>query len=169
MPRGRLPVYPDADCEIGLRLYNEGMPWPEVAEVTGVPWAVLRDRAHVRGWHVKHRIRRARAARLRMSTDPVDLSYLAAMIDGEGHICRRAPERGRQAAYTVGISNLSTDLMDWLAQMGGTITQHPTSGVYVWKTSARRDVQRLLRSVLPYLKIKTAKARAALAELDAAP
>lgn len=164
MASGRLPVYSDTNCAEGLRLYNTGMTWQVAGERVGVPWQVLRDRARVRGWKVNGRKRRPRAQRLVLPTAETDLAYLAAMIDGEGHISRRDGERGRLPHYSVGISNTSVALIEWLATFGGGISR--STNCLRWQVSSTRDVLALLQATLPYMRIKQAKARRAIRELE---
>jgi hypothetical protein len=105
--------------------------------------------------------------------------YLAAMIDGEGHIgitkgCRyeinKDGVRTKYPAYTlqISVSNNSVALMRYLIQhFGGVFYIHKRSNPnarigYIWQPKGLKNKETLLLSVLPYLVIKPEQAKLAL-------
>lgn len=93
-----------------------------------------------------------------------DLGYLAAMIDGEGHICRiLGPPRN---AVRVGVTNTEKGVIDWLHGLGGNVYSYlPHDGRkrrYEWAVLGRLDALKLLQTVGPRLKIKRDQAEEAI-------
>jgi hypothetical protein len=97
-----------------------------------------------------------------------EAAYLAAMVDGEGYI--HINPKGRRI-IRVSVANTSAELMDWLRSIGGYVTSNRHSYsperksqkiVYAWHTSSWRTCANVLRQILPYMIIKTAKANTAI-------
>jgi hypothetical protein len=121
---------------------------------------------------------RAKDARLRPVWDSAhkldrasktDLAYIAAIVDGEGSILHLSP--GRQSPFwVVKVGMTDRPVIEWLHKFGGTFNVTPSKRghktIYGWNVSRQLDVQALLTAVLPYLKVKRARAREALVELD---
>jgi hypothetical protein len=106
-------------------------------------------------------------------------SYLAGLIDGEGHIgitkgCRYWRNKDgvetKYPAYSLQISvaNNSSSLMTFLIKhFGGVYYTHTRINPnardgYTWQPKGAKNKEALLLAVLPYLVIKTAQAKMAL-------
>jgi hypothetical protein len=104
--------------------------------------------------------------RLVLPTDPGEIGYLAGLLDGEGTLTvRRNGAGGKWKTHEVVIFNNDFRLMDWLAGMGGTIYRRENRATslgratqFAWQVRRQADVIVLLETLLPYLKIKRAKA-----------
>jgi hypothetical protein len=100
-------------------------------------------------------------------TNQVDLVYLAALVDTEGHIS--IYERSRRAV-TIGVCNTHEPVMRWLESLGG--TNYCVSGrdpshkpIWRWQLQRRRDVLAMLEAIRPYMRIKGERADEAIAFL----
>lgn len=101
-----------------------------------------------------------------------DLSYIAAMIDGEGSITISKLERG---GYVSGISiaNKCLSMLEWIKsriKRGGISPkspESPDSTCYSLKIARNSDQIALLEAVMPYLKVKHRRAEFALDFLKA--
>lgn len=106
-------------------------------------------------------------------------SYLAGLIDGEGHIgitkgCRyenhKDGTRTKYPAYSLQVSifNNYLPLMKYLIEhFGGVYYIHTRSNPrakngYIWQPKGSRNKEKLLLAILPYLIIKTEQAKMAL-------
>lgn len=105
-------------------------------------------------------------SRLRIPDDPAVRAYLAGLLDGEGCITiRPAPKRSVQ----VQIANTDESLMRWLEGFGGFVysqryeNRRGAACKHSWQINSRRDVSAFLTALLPYMRIKTEKARRAIA------
>lgn len=100
--------------------------------------------------------------------EPVELAYVAGLIDGEGCIhleCSRTTYRPR---VSVGMSQPALPLLKELqAEWGGTLYQARIqtakwAAAWTWHTGGP-EAARLLRATQPYLRLKREQAREALA------
>ncbi len=93
--------------------------------------------------------------------------YLAGILDGEGHIDRRAFKNGRGKAYIYSrISVMQKDMRicNWLKEnFEGTITNNhnQTGNCHRWEIKGSQAIE-LIRKVYPYLLIKREQADKAL-------
>lgn len=169
---GKRPArkYSDTQIRRAVTLVNEGAFWSEAAASIGMSEDALRTRARkmqlpVRKGHLSSK----RLSVLTMPTAPSDLGYLAALIDGEGHICI---ENGQHRSVLVGVTNTDRGLLAMLEGIGGKVSwKTPTAidGRYgskpcaTWQLRQRNDVLDLLTHIEPYMRIKQQKARDAIA------
>jgi hypothetical protein len=98
-----------------------------------------------------------------------ELAYLAGIIDGEGCISRLS--RARPRRWTVTVGSTSTELMDWLAAIGGKVHARRANALsrlplFAWEVISWRNVHLLLISVRPYMIVKRNRADEAIAELS---
>jgi hypothetical protein len=112
--------------------------------------------------------------------DPAILGYLAAMIDGEGHIImsKRGPKR-KLPYPMVGITNTDPRLIEWLLQFGGAAYRNRREGTaspfgsvkdcFQWIVSKQTEVYAFLVAIRPFLVIKQDRADAMLADLRLRP
>lgn len=98
-------------------------------------------------------------------------SYVAGILDGEGTICLyhiKNKEAWQHSGLQVGIYGTSLKLMRWLiSNFGGkfnvrTKTKLSKKIQYVWNPSGRKNREKFLLGILPYLVIKTEQAKLAL-------
>ena len=104
---------------------------------------------------------------------PVELSYLAGFIDGDGFIiahsyCPRKNSQFHQYNLTVGAVNTNKEVLDWIKKnFGGCIQTRKVKDVlkhkvsYSWRLQSKK-AEKLLKHIYPYLKIKKPQARVAL-------
>jgi hypothetical protein len=99
--------------------------------------------------------------------DAVQLAYVAGLVDGEGCIhleCSRTTYRPR---VTVGMSEIALPLLTELREeWGGSLYLQRKqtakwAAAWTWHTGGP-EAARLLRSIRPHLRLKTAQAEAAL-------
>ena len=93
----------------------------------------------------------------------VDTAYAAGFFDGEGYIYNQYLRKRNYTSHRVVIRQVNRAPLDWLRERwGGHIglerRQPPQSDIYRWSLEARRG-RAFLRDVLPYLKVKQAKAQ----------
>jgi hypothetical protein len=97
---------------------------------------------------------------LTLPDDPVILAYLAGLIDGEGSIMFLNKH------WCVKIGMTDEPVIRWLADFGGLFSIEkrppPRKTPYYWSVHRRHDVLHLLRALLPYLRVKRAKAQQVL-------
>jgi hypothetical protein len=110
-------------------------------------------------------------------TDPAELSYIAAMIDGEGCLTFSS-RRGRKHQTTypcLWIANTDARLMTWLTKkVGGRVYRVPRTNPrwkmgYQWGLTRQAHLILLLEAVIPYLLLKRDKAEAIVADLKQRP
>jgi hypothetical protein len=153
----------------GVRLLNEGWSWVEAARQAGVDKHTLRARAQ----QADYQIRRGRSIAAPRWERPceTDLAYLAAFLDGEGHITIYGEDRLAvpKRQVVVGITNTHKPTMEWLAAMGGCKPRIKKSEgrlgtvpCYYWQMTARLDALAFLEAVVPYMRIKRTKALQAI-------
>lgn len=98
---------------------------------------------------------------------PVQVGYLAGILDGEGSI------QIRGTTVTVSIANTSDALIAWLLQLGGASYPQKTAEgrrpVWRWQLRMRTAVHALLQQVEPHLIVKRERAQQALAMIDSLP
>jgi hypothetical protein len=92
-----------------------------------------------------------------------DKAYLAGIIDGEGTIHATINDSGAMTSW-IAVYNTDKDLMDWIEEtfiVGGVYQvkrrQKHWKTSYVWKCNGRAGAS-VLKAVLPYLRVKKAKA-----------
>ena len=106
-------------------------------------------------------------------SEQTNWSYLAGLLDGEGHISLLKNRPHRQAegfvlTLEIGITNRSLPLMKWLIQKFGGVYYHRSSDNpnwadrYDWSPKGRKNREELLLGILPYLLIKREQALVAL-------
>lgn len=102
---------------------------------------------------------------------PTDAAYMAAMIDGEGHISVRFRHKDHsncsRPSVFLGITNTYIPLMDWLIKTTGAGKMYRNCAghnkpCFTWKTGTRAAVV-ILSQVLPYMIEKKSRAEAAIA------
>lgn len=109
----------------------------------------------------------ARQSPLRRELSDTELAYIAAILDGEGHITVIKSNR-RNTPYPlytprVGVTNQSEALIQWLDErIAWTIRDlKPTKGEWGWAyrpAIVGHGVQHLLRPLVPYLVVKRRQA-----------
>lgn len=109
-----------------------------------------------------------RLSLLRLPSDAVELAYLAGLFDGEGSVFRHKTTK----AWRVVITSTHLPLAIWLGGLGGTVrpkTRYSSrhSPAYDWYLERGSDALMFLEAVRPYLRIKDARADAAMADLRA--
>src|SRR5215469_13265102 len=103
----------------------------------------------------------------------IDIAYAAGLFDGEGSITigRRKTKGARKPTYFVEIlmGNTSLSVLEWMKQkFGGRIThnggnRHNENHRQAWRWMAStRQAGRVLRLLLPFLKIKEKQAKLAI-------
>lgn len=119
--------------------------------------------------------RHIRAVHVFPPADPMEIVYLAAMIDAEGCITRNS--KVTTCTWQVVITNTSPELRSWLEQFGGAVydlgrsrsekaKRNGWKKQYEWHVTSAWNVYRLLRVVRPYLKIKGGRADEAMADIE---
>ena len=95
--------------------------------------------------------------------------YIAGILDGEGYITNN------YSNYTIGVGMTEKKLIAWLyKKLGGSFylakRQKGKSGLnkqmYVWKINGMKQVRSFLAAMLPYLKVKSIRARQIIKEID---
>jgi hypothetical protein len=89
----------------------------------------------------------------------IELSYLAGMIDGEGHFYKPSVKNGRGVAYpqarllfVQSVKNNGLELCEWAKErFGGGITL--TNDLYRWQVTGKAAVT-LAQALQPYLIVK---------------
>lgn len=109
--------------------------------------------------------RRLRESRLHLPTDPVALSYLAGLFDGEGCITKYASNNN----WVVQIGMTDREVVEYLASLGGSMRvetkRPPRLTLYRWRLLAQAETQEFLTAILPFMRVKRARAEIALDEL----
>lgn len=154
-----------------LELVNNGQYWKAAATSIGMSHDAFRKRARRLGCGVVFRrgcLKAKAPLRIKLPNDRAEIGYLAAMVDGEGHIIIH---EGHRKQVFVGISNTDENLMKWLASIGGAISKKSKNKLsrkicYTWTVCARRDTEVFLRAIEPFLKIKRSKALNGLRALE---
>jgi hypothetical protein len=158
----------------------------------GATWAELGERyGHIDGRNFRYLfdarnyplVRRSpgRSLKLRVvvPTDPAQLGYIAAMIDGEGHItCVTTREAQGRVGWRLAVTNTDKGLMDWLALAvpGSLVTSKRMRHMpkwpgerlpcYEWRVGSLEDMRAVLAAIEPYLVIKGDRARRAIAAIS---
>lgn len=86
------------------------------------------------------------------------LAYIAGILDGEG--CISLSQKG---AWTVQVGMVDQPLIEFLGTIGGTVRREDRTAkgcqlLYRWRLLAAEDVRGFLVAVLPYLRVKRARA-----------
>jgi hypothetical protein len=117
-----------------------------------------------RGEHLPAVRARQQAPPLALPSSEADLGYLAALLDREGIISLATYGE----YWRVRVSNTDTEIIDWLATIGGTTSRQSQGNnrkdMWLWTLADQEDVHDLLSAVLPYLKTSTKRAEALEAE-----
>lgn len=101
----------------------------------------------------------------RLNLRPMELGYIAGMLDGEGHI--RLRYSNGQWSLETAIANTHRPVLDWIKKrIGGVVVSKAVKNprakpCWAWRASVRLSL-RLLQSVGPALKIKRRHAQLAL-------
>lgn len=107
---------------------------------------------------------------------PEALAYYAGLFDGEGTFRWPGSTRGLRVQLKLEISDEAV-VLDMLRDLGGTtsrprhdkretVSGRPRATMYYWYVSACDEVEGVLRTLLPYLRVKRASAERALAILE---
>lgn len=99
-------------------------------------------------------------------SDKTKYSYLAGIIDGEGCLTIGAGRKGNVINYNsvIMIASTSEKLIKWLQQnFGGNYykssrVNEKWKQAYIWRYLKKKDIEKLLLAVLPYLIIKREQA-----------
>ncbi len=111
----------------------------------------------------------------RTTYTPLDLAYLAGLVDGEGSIgvYKNGPNRDRGSLT---ICMTTPDVLRWVeSTFGGHLTgpyvdTRPNhSPTWTWRISAQRPLERMLVALSPHLRVKHEAAKDVLAFLASAP
>lgn len=112
-----------------------------------------------------------------MTSNKQHWSYLAAMIDGEGHIAiiknyRDGNDGHHKQSYylyflALGINGTDLRLMKWLVQYFGGVyysrdRKDKWAVAYEWRPKGKKNREEILLGILPYLVIKAEQAKLAL-------
>lgn len=131
--------------------------------------AVYRMFARRYGYRARDFRRQVWAPTLTMTTVSTDLAYIAGIIDGEGSIMRNP-----QGLWIVRVNMTDRPLIEWLYSFGGKFAfrgvpkAHPNhKPQYEWMVARQLDVVTLLEAILPYMRVKSERAKQALGELVA--
>jgi hypothetical protein len=96
----------------------------------------------------------------RVPVNPVDLAYLAGLIDGEGYIGTSCSYKD-SSYITLKVTMCDKEVIDWMvATLGGGIyiknpsQSHHRIG-YTWSSSNKNYLRELLGAVLPYMKLES--------------
>lgn len=101
---------------------------------------------------------------------PLDLAYLAGIIDGEGSIAAMSTAQQKKSVYDISIGTTSPELLSWLLErlpFGYILIRRPVSNSagtglrkqqYEFKLRGALLVIILLRALYPYLTIKAERA-----------
>jgi hypothetical protein len=99
---------------------------------------------------------------IQVPDNPIELGYLAGIIDGEGSIMLA---EGKYWHVKVGMTDF--EVINWLESLGGK-TNHgyptpPRKPTKIWFVARKKDVGTLLKAILPYLKVPSKIEKATLA------
>jgi hypothetical protein len=103
-----------------------------------------------------------------------DLAYLAGIIDGEGSIMQIFRTR-KHPVWAIKCNMTDRPIIEWLHSFGGTFHIRPSRDPgrfkeqYEWDMHRQLDVQAMLTALLPYLRVKHDKAKAALKSFEDSP
>ena len=164
---GTFEPYSTAFIARGVELVNAGWSWRRAAAELGISSEALRKRARSDGLNFRRgRPSFAKDIRLNLPTNPIDLAYLAGILDGEGNITIAGQPRN---AVRIGIANTDLPLMLWLLSIGGGMSrkqgrkgQKSQTPCYYWQLYSRLDTRAFLQAVVPYMRIKRNKATLAI-------
>lgn len=100
------------------------------------------------------------ARTLTLPTDPLDIGYMAGLVDGEGSVMRPP----RLEAWQVKVGMTDRCVIEWLASFGGVFNVEPRpegrKTAYSWTVTRRLDVAALLRLLAPHLRVPAKRERA---------
>ena len=155
-----------------LEQYRKGVPLQELCATFGVSKVLLHRM--LRAWDVRPTGRVPRGQTLTIPDAPAVLGYIAGILDGEGSVTIVRQKRRMQPNVTISIASTTTELHEWFCStLGGKsferkINHLGTKPVWYWQITAMRDVQALLKAILPYMIIKREKATEALSIIERA-
>lgn len=150
--------YTDDQILAAVREVNEGNDKRSVASKHGISAITLRKRSRAMGVEMREGPSvRFLKSRLMLPSDPVEIGYLAGIIDGEGCIHRNGN------GWNVDVANNNLALHAWLLSIGGSITDRGGKCLH-WRVLSSADVLDLLELVEPYLMVKREQAQRAIAE-----
>ena len=168
-PAQRRTVYDAVEVRSKIaEAYKSGLPVCDVASLFGVSRSSV-VRALKRG-RIKTRPFGLRKQTIRVPTDPEDLGYLRALLDGEGNLQLRSKHAGRSVACKLAIYSTTAGVMDWLSKtVGGHVRwDHKRAErkgwlpIGIWEVYRAQDVAALLKAMLPRLIVKRQAAERAL-------
>jgi hypothetical protein len=131
----------------------------DLSRETGVAYASVAQALFSRGLMADRYTVKRRTIELSQRMTPLELAYLAGIVDGEGTITIAARKAASGRIYfrpSVTISNTSERLADWLRAWGYSInTATNSSGRPYWRINwSGFSVDSLLTRLLPFLVIK---------------
>lgn len=109
-----------------------------------------------------------------MTDDKIKWSYLAGIFDGEGNFTLSAYYRADSGdrlrfSFQIGVKNTDLRLMKWLiSNFGGVYYTYQNKKhldwklSHLWRPKGRRNMEKLILGILPYLVVKTEQAKIAL-------
>ena len=149
--------WPEDICQ----MYAEGMSITEIVAKTGRMKHTIRRCLRAAGIQLRKNYRWSSA--LTLPTDPVDIGYLAGLVDGEGCIAIYTPTYSNpHPRGVVIVANTDRDLMDWLGAMGGCVSWNKgkrNKPCAQWTITRAVDVLKLCELILPHLRVKRAACR----------
>lgn len=131
-------------------------------------WPGIRSKALKLGLHRLHKAIYPGRTYLKRKLAGIELAYLAGVLDADGHISLRKSSRRSDTLFyspTIGITNQSAKLMDWMdARIRWTTTSHEKGSGWSDKPIFRREARghallELLQQLLPYLQVKKERAQ----------
>jgi hypothetical protein len=149
------------------RRYHEGCSMAEIANEAGVTHSTVQRALTQLG--IKTRPHGLRSVTINIPVDPGVLGYLAGLFDGEGNLQFKS-RTSRSVACKIAIYSTTAAVMKWLKDnIGGTVCwgtkRVETKGwkpIGIWEVYRAREVDLLLRAMLPYLIIKRRSAEQAI-------
>jgi hypothetical protein len=169
MRGGSKPKYGEGITRQWVDAYKGGETIREIAERFGVgDFTVLRA---LDTGGVSRRRQGLRKATISVPTDPAVIGYVAGLLDGEGNLQFRQDRGAKTLAWKLAIYSTTPELIEWLsATIGGKArwAKRPGKPLGTWALYRARDVEILLRVLLPYLIVKRDTAETFLAMFDEA-
>ncbi|MEM2338415.1 MAG: helix-turn-helix domain-containing protein [Candidatus Bathyarchaeia archaeon] len=172
--KGRfIPTIPDKIREKIVNEYSKGKSTYLISKELGLSrhtvWRILKEK----GIQMRISSDYLKNASIIIPQDPITLSYVAGLFDGEGSIYIK--HRRDSLQNRVYIINTDRNIVKWLKETfkGGKIVSwkdpHPSPNrkqVFYWHLQRRLDVLSFLKALLPYLKIKKETAKKAIEEIE---
>jgi len=152
------------EIEKAISWYYEGISISEIAKRLNRPFEPIRRLLHKK---VKLRHSHLRSKTIEIP-DEVSLSYAAGFFDGEGYV-NLVGHKYKDKNYFVAqlhIDNTNSEVIKWFRDTfhaGSIYVKHAKDSrhktCYTWFLTRQIDILILLKSLLPYLKVKKTKAQ----------